>query len=271
MHIIPKRLKPYAHKLVDSLGSYTGIVLPPYFNLKIKCKYLIRGFDEPDIAFISDEFIRDGQTVIDVGANIGLTARSFAKSTGPSGRVYAIEPERSNFAYLSFNTREMPWVSTHRLAFSANSGSRILRINPVSGTGNSFFGESTSAAQEVNCLTFDEFCCLEKIDTIHCIKIDVEGAELEVLQGMTDTFERNPDLLLLIELCPINLERAGKSGSELLELLRGLGLSVYVLNENSGSFSIGTHLNPLETLGDRSYINLVCSKRDLLEEYKKSH
>jgi FkbM family methyltransferase len=260
MTIIPKKLKPAAHHVMNLLVGCRGLHLPLYFSLRNKFRYLVCGIAEPDIAFVASNFLKHGNTVIDVGANVGMTARTFAKAVGKSGRVHAIEPERSNFSYLCANTLSTPWVTPHRFAFAKDSGTRELCLNPICGSGNSFFGDTLGDLQRVPCLTFDEFCEQEDIAKIDCIKIDVEGAEIEVLMGMTETLKSFPDIILLIELCPENLERAGSCGRNLLELLTDLGFTSHVLEEVKGSFQLEFYPDLLDAIGSRTYINLFCSK-----------
>lgn len=253
-------MKPAAHRVMDSFLALFGLHLPFYFNLKIKLRYLIRGIDEPDIRFVAEKFIRPGDCVIDVGANVGLTARAFARAVGPHGQVVAIEPERSNFSFLCANTLRYPCVQSYRLAFSSSPEVRQLCLNPVSGTGNSFFGDNEGAVQSVKCLTFDSFCAEEDIVKIDWIKIDVEGAELEVLGGMDVALKRNPNARMLIELCPINLERAGSSAQALLDRLGELGFRVDVLAEFGSSFKVESTSAPEDFLDGQTYINLVCTR-----------
>lgn len=260
MHLIPNSMKPTAHHVMDALLAVFGLHLPSYFNLSTKLQYLIRGIDEPDISFIAEQFIKPGECVIDVGANVGLTARAFARAVGHHGRVVAIEPERSNFSYLCANTLRFPCVEAHRFAFSSSSEARALFLNPVSGTGNSFFGETNGCIQKVHCLTFDEFFAREEIGKVDWIKIDVEGAELEVLGGMDVTLKNNPQARMLIELCPGNLERAGSSAETLLSKLRDLGFRVDVLSEYGNSFRVEVTQDPLKFLKGKAYINLSCQR-----------
>lgn len=109
----------------------------------------------------------------------------------------------------------------------------------VQRTGNSFFGDTNGNIQKVQCLAFDEFCERENLGRIDWIKIDVGGAELEVLGGgMKSTLEGNPQARILIELCPDNLKRASRSADELLSRLHELGFRVDALAETVSSFKV---------------------------------
>lgn len=261
--MIPKILKPAAHRLMDAFLAVFQLNLPHYFNLKTKLRYLVRGIDEPDIQYIAERYIKLGDHVIDVGANIGLTARAFAKAVGSDGEVHAIEPERSNFNYLCANSLSWPQIIPHRLAFSVNEGYQKLYLNPVSGTGNSIYGNSSHSSQIVKCLTLDRFIEQEAIQRIDWIKIDVEGAELDVLEGMRSIIQQQPDIRLLIEYCPSNLERAGTSAGALIDKLNELGFNADVILATAGSFRLESTNDPSELLGQKNYLNLICSKKNV--------
>lgn len=262
--MIPKFLRPTLHRVIDRIAAAFGLHLPSYFNIRIKLKYLLRGIDEPDIQYLSNRYLKKGDIVIDIGANIGLTSRAFARAVGKAGQVHSLEPERRNFALLCANTISFPQVMTHRLAIAATRGRRALHLNPVSGTGNSFFGSVTDQIQNVDCLTFDDFLAEQEISKPACVKIDVEGAELEVLQGMPDLLRINPNLLLLIELCPANLESAGWNSNDLLSRIQGMGFVVHYLKERGNSYHLERLKSVANALGVKPYINLVCARTDLV-------
>ena len=258
--MIPDILKPLCHVIMDSAMRLFRLHLPHYFNLKTKLRYLVRGIDEPDIQFIAEHYINKGQSVIDIGANVGLTAKAFAKAVGIEGSVHAIEPEYSNFKYLCTNTLQYPQVIPHRLAISNKDETRKLKLNPVSGTGNSLYGVKTGKTQNVSCVSFESFCKQEEITQVDWIKIDVEGAELDVIRGMGLFCEKFPQCRMLVELCPANLDRACTSPEELINQIKGLGYTVEALIEDGASYAIQEIKDISQTLGSKSYINLICKR-----------
>lgn len=125
--------------------------------------------------------VSNGQTVIDVGANVGYYSLMSSKLVGPSGKVLALEPSPRNYqllcTHLSLN--KVSNVSTFKLALSDQCG--IARfsadIDPVAQR------LSESGNIEVHQVTLDQFVADHSIEAIDIIKIDVEGAELKVLKG----------------------------------------------------------------------------------------
>lgn len=259
--MIPRQLKPVAHISLNAFMGIFRIHLPQYFNLKTKFRYLLCGIDEPDIEYVARNYICEGQCIIDIGANVGLTARAFGKAVGLNGTVHAIEPEYSNFKYLCANTLYLPQVIPHRLAFSDRDEMRALKLNPVSGTGNSLFGAENGDTQNVKCMSFASFCKQQQIKHVDWIKIDVEGAELDVLEGVSSAIKTFPELRILIELCPTNLERAGATSDQLISKLKDFGYTVEAIIKTGDSFNMHKIDDVSKTIGSKSYINLMCTRK----------
>ena len=124
------------------------------------------------------------QVVFDVGANIGQSADRY-RLTYPNARILCFEPVSTTFREL--NRRVATWrqVETYQLAFGSTSGPKSIYINsdPISSV-NSFVNVFDGDRQEVvQVQTLDDFCLKNNIDNIDLLKIDVEGFEVEVLQG----------------------------------------------------------------------------------------
>jgi FkbM family methyltransferase len=161
---------------------------------------------------ILDQFDpKPGETVVDVGAHIGLYSLIAAKRVGPSGRVIAIEPDPENCNLLQRNI-ELNKLSNvtilERAAFSSNSKLKLY----LPGKERGFTKLSTVMANravtenflEIDATTLDHLMLMQGITQINWIKIDVEGAELEVLKGATLTLAVSKDISLLIEVHNVN-------------------------------------------------------------------
>jgi FkbM family methyltransferase len=141
--------------------------------------------------------IDPGETVIDVGVNIGYMATIMAKRVGETGQVWCFEPNPEVYEELSENLKiwqtTLGWnhIYTQKLALSNHSGKGILSVptrNREEASLTSPKDVTPSQANEENVKTYT--VSLEKLDDvlkttnpIGLIKIDVEGHELEVLQG----------------------------------------------------------------------------------------
>jgi len=125
-----------------------------------------------------------GDIVFDVGAYVGDTALWFSKAVGPQGKVYAFEPEPSNFAKLKANLERnnVTNVVPLQLALSENEGE-----TKFSGSGGASAIAETASGTIVKVTTLDRFVETNKLPRVDFIKMDVEGHELKVLAGASGT------------------------------------------------------------------------------------
>jgi len=135
-----------------------------------------------------------GDIVFDIGAYVGDTALWFSKALGPQGRVYAFEPEPSNFEKLKANLERNKVTNAIplQLALSENEGEMQI----ASGAGSSAITETAGGAP-VKVTTVDKFVEANKLPQVDFIKMDVEGHELKVLAGARETIKTfKPSLAL---------------------------------------------------------------------------
>lgn len=152
-----------------------------------------------------------GATVVDVGANVGQFAQPLANMVGPSGRVYAFEPIAETYARLALNLRRFRpsgRVILEPLALSSHQGEAQMYVPDRHGLEASLAQHSEFSSwnnPEVNGLsprtaqvtTLDEFSERERMQKADLLKIDVEGAELLVLQGGPKFLETFCPVLLI--------------------------------------------------------------------------
>jgi FkbM family methyltransferase len=126
-------------------------------------------------------------TIIDVGANIGLTASLF-KSLIPACRVVCFEPDPVAHANLLRTLNGHSNIYVHREALGAVNGQISFTQNPHSASASHLSPDTSMAdgAATVNVVRLDEFAKTE-IKRIDFIKIDVEGFEPDVLEGGRQT------------------------------------------------------------------------------------
>jgi len=135
-----------------------------------------------------------GDIVFDIGAYVGDTSLWFSKAVGPQGKVYAFEPEPSNFEKLKANIErnKVTNVIPLQLALSENEGEMQI----TGGGGGSAITE-TAGDTSVKVTTVDNIVEANKLPRVDFIKMDVEGHELKVLEGAHETIETfKPSLAL---------------------------------------------------------------------------
>ncbi len=193
----------------------------------------LRGFDRLTTARVR-RYLKPGMVAVDVGAHAGYYTLLFARLVRPAGRVHAVEPAPANLALLRANLQRLGHaaVIVHPCAAGAAPGTREFLLTELGDT-NSFFAHPLAPA--VGRIAVD----VAPLDTLvgapaNLIKIDVEGAELDVLAGMPGLLAASPSAVLLVEWNPACLRAAGRAAEELPQALVDLGLTVTVLDEQSG-------------------------------------
>lgn len=178
------------------------------------------------------ELISAGDTVIDIGANIGAHTLPLAKVVGPSGCVIALEPTEYAFKKLTNNITLNPQLSNHvkadqvMLVKSANATleSQLYSSWPLAKKKQEHEKHrgrlrSTQGARAV-CL--DDYVRNENIDNVKLVKIDVDGFEIDVLYGGGNFFKSQKPVIVM-EFAPYTLEERGESISGLISFLISVG------------------------------------------------
>jgi hypothetical protein len=118
-------------------------------------------------------------------------------------------------------------------AVTSASGRTKLHLSDCSALNRMHPSELCQASTDVETVCLDDF--FEGFSRpINVIKIDVEGAELQALRGMTNLLRRNGKAAILMEFCPRWLREAGSDPTEVLELLRGLGFELSEVDDQTG-------------------------------------
>jgi FkbM family methyltransferase len=180
--------------------------------------------------------IKAGMTVVDIGANIGLYSVVAGKKA-INGRVFSYEPEDENFSILSRNIKgnNLDNVSAFKVALSDIRGARSFYFTE-DNRGTHSFADNRSTGQAITVKTDTLDGSLSEIvpfvTAVDVIKIDVEGAEPLVFEGMKNIISQSPHLIMFIEFYPKAIMRLGRSPIKFLETLRGFGLSISIINED---------------------------------------
>lgn len=161
-----------------------------------------------------------GDVVWDVGANVGFYTRQFVDLVGPSGKVVAFEPHPDTFSQLSEVTA--PNVEHVQAALGKESGSLPMSLSDASTT-HSFVRQHGSESIMVPVLTGDAYAEAHGTPTV--IKIDVEGFEVHVLQGLSETLTHVRAVLCEVHYSALR-EAGWTNGPRKVEqLLRAAGLA----------------------------------------------
>jgi FkbM family methyltransferase len=207
--------------------------------------------------------VAPGMRVADVGAHIGYFSLLLSQLVGESGTVHAVEPAEENVRFLEQNVAANRLRNVEVIAAAAGAVSR-RRTLIVTGSSDShgFYEHPRTAAAatiEVDEVPLDELFG----GSLDFAKIDVEGAELEVLLGMERLIDESPDLRLVVEWNPQCLHAAGRDAFELPRLLRRQGFDLTVVDDRARRrATVENVLADLEAgrLPSDWYGNLLCSR-----------
>jgi FkbM family methyltransferase len=179
---------------------------------------------EPELQGLMRCMHLDGAVCLDIGANIGLHTLLMSELVGSGGRVFAFEPQSRNFELLQKNLalNHAGNVVARRAAAGSREGVCRLAVHPTN-YGDHRVASGSEGSEEVPLVTIDSALRDIPDNSISLIKIDVQGYETYVINGMQDTLRRNPHAILIIEVFPEALHAAGASASELVALLQKCG------------------------------------------------
>jgi FkbM family methyltransferase len=200
------------------------------------------------------ESIRPGMTVLDIGANIGYYTLLAARGVGPSGRVYAFEPDARSRSGLERNLRlnQMGNVTVIPKAVSDTAGRQPLYLSDSaakSGLSRSMAEDSVVDTTIVDTVRIDDLLEGARVDVV---KMDIEGHEPAALRGMRETLERSPDLRLFLEFSPVALRAAGTDAASFGAALRSDFDDVRLIDERSEC------LRPFSQSTEEGLCNLLC-------------
>lgn len=172
--------------------------------------YLLGGFELRALRKYC-ELVRPGDTVVDIGANIGAHTLPLALLVGDTGRVLACEPTRYAYAKLRANIAANPplaaRITAHQIMLSSRVADRlpdaIYSSWPMASAGDlhELHQGRLMSTGGAAVSTLDELVNSHRLSQIALIKLDVDGHEYEVLRGGLDTLRRLKPTLL-VELAP---------------------------------------------------------------------
>jgi FkbM family methyltransferase len=171
------------------------------------------------------QFLKPGDVVFDIGANVGLYTVLLSKTVGDSGKVFSFEPEPRTCEHLQDNLKlnEAVNVKWYGKALGERTGQASLFTGSVIGGGSLVHPQGGGHGEEVvEIAQGDELVATEKLPTPRAVKIDVEGYEHAVIQGLRHTFSEPACEMLCCEIHPAMLP-AGVTPEAVLNLVDSLG------------------------------------------------
>ncbi len=178
--------------------------------------------------------LRGAKTVLDVGANFGVLTALMCE-LAPDAQVYAFEPHPQTFAALQRNTGSNALAArVHCVqgAVGASVGTTAFLDTGAPATNRIVSGGDHTF--QVALTTVDVFCQEHRLSSVDFLKIDVEGAERNVLAGAAGMFGRRLIRCGMIEICPGNLKQFGKKVDDLHAFFATYGYELFWFGADGG-------------------------------------
>jgi FkbM family methyltransferase len=215
-----------------------------------------------------DEILQHGDTAFDIGGQIGFCAGAFAQMVGSIGTVVTFEPDPNVWPRLIegiHKNDDLP-VRAKNIALSDETGEATLHVSPTAGWSTLLDCNYPEVeAVTVTTKRLDDLLGFEDLgwERLRLIKIDVEGTELAVLDGMREVLGKFRPYLI----CEMNvacLQDGGRTPTELLAMLDELGYTVQAIVEPQGFIRTGgPDLVDIENEGDLPWPvgDMLCTPR----------
>ena len=246
----------FKFKIADFLFKHFYLLYKPLYFLFKKRQ------DAHELELVK-KLIKPGDTVIDIGANIGFYCRYLSECVGVKGKVYAFEPDKLNFERLKANTKNLNNVEVFNKAVASKSEILKLYTSPLLNVDHRTFPiEDASASYEVEAVSIDEFVSYSF--SVNFIKMDIQGFEYFALQGIQQTLLNNPSIKILMELSPVAMKKAGVSTEMLFKWIDEKKLLMFFIEGNELSMVNDNFKNRVNNFSNElQFENIVLTNQPL--------
>ena len=258
-HNLPSFLIPKPRKalVIDTqYGFYMKV--NPLQDYGVESSLYYTGTYEKGTLHIMKQILKEGDTFVDVGANIGLMSLYASRIVKQSGKVYAFEPHPGTREILMENIKinQVYNIYVSPFAVGSQKGKSKLYDSPDHNRGSASITEFDASAHgyDVNIVTLSEQ--LDNQD-IRLIKIDVEGYELEALKGADQILIRDNPPALFIECSELRENTFGQKTAPLYDYIKSFN-RYRVFKANRGKERISRLLEIKHNSELPQHDNLYC-------------
>jgi FkbM family methyltransferase len=219
------RPRPFVTRTVDGfhMAGNTRDMIQRYLY--------VFGVWEPELSGLLRSRLRPGRTFIDVGANIGYFSLLASGLVGAHGRVVAFEPLPETYEQLRANLERNAARNVRALNVAAGRAAGVVTLYGGdvgnSGTTTMVADRTLHAVAQAAVRPLDDLLTEDEVATARLVKIDVEGAEPDVVAGLCGALDAMPDdVEVVVEISP------GADAARMLELFASRGFGAYHLRND---------------------------------------
>ena len=206
--------------------------------------------------------IKQNDTVLDIGANIGFYATILSDIVGEKGVVHCFEPDSKNFEHLKKTTTDFKNIKINNKAVGPKTEKlKIYTSKNLNVDHRTYKPEEYDKEIEIDAVSIDDH--LASNPKVDLIKMDIQGFEMQAIQGMHTILDKNKDIKLISEFWPYGLKKAGSSVTEYFNFLQSKGFTCYLLEETSLLKLTTEKVSSLEPLGEEHYFNIFATRTNV--------
>ncbi|MFI5201866.1 MAG: FkbM family methyltransferase [Candidatus Kapaibacterium sp.] len=217
---------------------------------------------EPFESRLVREYFKPGMTVYNIGANLGYYTLLASECVGGTGKVFAFEPEPGNLELLrrTISENRCSNVQICPMAVSQKAGIATLSISETNSGDHRLTTIADREHVEVEIVSIDTFIA-EGHAAPNAIIMDVQGAELDVLNGASILLASKDPLTLFTEFWPGGLnERHPNGAREMLDILERAGFQLHEIDERKKRLVTITSEILIDHTNGNMEVNLLCMR-----------
>ena len=231
---------------------------------------------EQEIAFVMLRALREGDTVVDVGANVGFFTLFMSSAVGVTGHVMAFEPASNvlpglrrnlslNSGSINIEVYEQAlWSCEEKRTFWLNADSRGSNCLWDPGLWKeSALSRANPNFSEITTTTLDAALGHRPV---RLLKIDTEGAEQKILQGAQNILQRQKPPFIIVELNPFGANQFGDSNESVRAFMRDFGYEIFLLDQGGAIPAMVPHKTEIVNMNDCVVMNVMFSTLDAVAE-----
>ena len=229
---------------INGVKMYLDITNPHTWDLRNNKNY------EDNVKKIFLSKINEGDTVIDVGANIGFFSLLAAMKIGSKGKIFAIEPMEQANTWLKKNFKLNDFKNDEVLEVAIGDKQGTMKMYKKTELSEMIVLDPAISKKdliicgEINIETIDNIISKKKIEKVNLLKIDVEGFEYEVLLGCKESFKANKIENIICEIHTKYLKNRGIEEQNIYSFLKESNFSIQEINTPEETKHILATLSP---------------------------